>query len=275
MLIGSMIRRGIMRLSCAVGCATLAFVGFSLAVRSEQIGPSFDCHVAQQPLAQMLCADPKLSLADLRFAQAYFALLKQVGDAGKRELKEEDLRFLQAVQQQCGIAASGQPPSQSEASLRCVKSAYEAERAVWVSRLTPPFSEEARRPIEQHVALQRLLQQLAFLPADAIIDGVYGAATREAISKWQNSQSRNVTGVLSDSDARELEQQARTKLAGATAPAKPPSGSPDYNQKKRPTSTNDTGSTVKPLPAQDGSSGCKILAEPPVTQPATLSPIEM
>jgi uncharacterized protein YecT (DUF1311 family) len=152
----------------------IAFVG-AAASTAEQIGPSFDCHAAQQPLAQLLCSDPELSRTDLRFTQAYFALLKQVGEAGKRELKQEDLQFLEAVQRQCGIPPSGQAAPQSEASRNCVKNAYEAQRAVWALRLTPPFSEEANRPIERHVALQRLLQQLGFLPADAVMDGVYGA----------------------------------------------------------------------------------------------------
>jgi hypothetical protein len=176
---------------------------------AEQIGPSFDCHSARQPLAQMLCTDPDLSRTDLRFARAYFALLRQVGDAGKRELKQEDLQFLEVVQRQCGIPLSGQIAPQSQSTRNCVKNAYEAQRAVWVLRLTPLFSEEANRPIERHVALQRLLQRLGFLPADAVIDGVYGPGTREAISKWQGSQNRTLTGVLGDMDVQALEQDAK------------------------------------------------------------------
>jgi peptidoglycan hydrolase-like protein with peptidoglycan-binding domain len=191
-----------------LGCAVFVIVGLTRPATAELIGPSFDCHSAQQPLAQILCSDPDLSRTDLRFAQAYFALLKQVGDAGKRELKQEDLQFLEAVQRQCKIPPSGQAAPQSEASRNCVKNAYEAQRAVWVLRLTSPFSEEANRSIERHAALQRLLQQLGLLPANAVIDGVYGGATREAISRWQSAQGRNVTGVLGDADAQAIEQQA-------------------------------------------------------------------
>jgi hypothetical protein len=196
-----------------------------LVAKSEQIGPSFDCYAAQQPLAQMLCADPELARTDLLFAQAYFALLKQVGEAGKRELKEEDLRFLEAVQRQCGIPQSGQAVPQSEAARNCVKKAYEAQRTVWALRLTPPFSEEANRPIEQHVTLQRALQKLGFLPTDAVMDGVYGAGTREAISQWQRSQTRNATGVLGDADALALKQQSSQpgqETVGAGGQAKAP-----------------------------------------------------
>jgi putative peptidoglycan binding protein len=97
---------------------------------------------------------------------------------------------------------------QTDVSRKCVKNAYEAQRAVWVLRLIPPFSEEANRPIERHIALQRALQQRGFLRADAVIDGVYGPGTREAISQWQQSQNLQVTGVLADADAAALEQQA-------------------------------------------------------------------
>ncbi len=130
-----------------------------LSRATKQLGPSFDCNVAQQPLAQMLCADAELSRVDLRFAQAYWALLGQVGDGGSRELKQEDLQFLDAVQQQCGIPRLGPAVAQTGVSRSCVKNAYEAQRAVWILRLTPPFSEEANRPIERHIALQRSLQR--------------------------------------------------------------------------------------------------------------------
>jgi hypothetical protein len=163
-----------------------------------------------------------LAATDLRFSQAYFALLKQLDDAGKRELKQEDLHFLEAVQDHCGIPPTGATPMQSDTLRSCVKGAYESQRSVWLLRLEPPLSEEANRPIERHVALQRSLQQLGFLPADAVIDGVYGSITREAISDWQRAQSREVTGVLGDADAQILEQEAsqyRATVRVSTGPA--------------------------------------------------------
>jgi uncharacterized protein YecT (DUF1311 family) len=233
----------------------VALIGAAKAT-AEQIGPSFDCHTAQQPLAQLLCSDPDLSRTDLRFAQAYFALLKQVGEAGKNQLKQEDLQFLDAVQRKCSIPTPGQAVPQSEASRNCVKSAYEAQRAVWVLRLTPPFSEEANRPIERHTALQRSLQKLGFLPADAAMDGVYGGGTREAISKWQSAQGRNVTGVLGEADAQAIEQQASG--IRATAEENQPRSQPE-SPKQHETST----STDKP---------CKVSApEPTTTQQKNIS----
>jgi hypothetical protein len=236
--------------TCMLVCALFSLGGFSWAANAEQIGPSFDCHAVQQPLAQMLCSDPDLSRTDLRFGQAYFALLKQVGEPGKRELKAEDLQFLEAVQRQCSIPLAGQAAPQSEASRNCVKSAYEAQRAVWLLRLSPPFSEEANRPIERHAAMQRLLQQLGFLPPDAVMDGVYGAGTRDAISKWQSAHSRNITGVLSNSDAQALEEEVSQNRTTAINQPRP------QNESSTPEKTQTSPGT---------GNSCKVTAPAPTT----------
>jgi hypothetical protein len=203
----------------ALVCAALAIAGLIQPAMAEQIGPSFDCRAAHQPLAQILCADTDLSRTDLRFAQAYFALLPQLDDAGKRDLKQEDLRFIDAVQQHCGIPSTGPTPAQTDALRKCVKDAYESQRSVWVLRLRPPYSEEASRPIEHHIALQRMLQQLGFLRHDAAVDGVYGLGTREAISRWQSAHNRSATGVLGDAEAQALEEQASQERVPVTAAA--------------------------------------------------------
>jgi uncharacterized protein len=52
----------------------------TLSGTTEKIGPGFDCSKAAQPLAQMICADADLSRADLRFNQAYWALLHQLNE---------------------------------------------------------------------------------------------------------------------------------------------------------------------------------------------------
>jgi peptidoglycan hydrolase-like protein with peptidoglycan-binding domain len=203
----------------AAAFAAFLIAGVTQRTAADQIGPSFDCAAVRQPLAQFICADTGLSQTDLRFAQAYFALLPQLDDAGKRDLKQEDLRFLDAVQQHCGISSTGPVPAQSDPMRKCVKDAYESQRSVWLLRLTPPFSEEANRPIERVLALQRCLQQLGFLPADAKIDGVYGAGTRDAISRWQTAHGRSATGILGDADAQALEEQASARSTPVTADA--------------------------------------------------------
>jgi clan AA aspartic protease (TIGR02281 family) len=65
--------------------------------------------------------------------------------------------------------------------------------------------EEASRPVEEHVALQRELRRLGYLsPAVNIMPGVYGQSTRAAISAWQGANGRPVTGFLSNDDAAVL-----------------------------------------------------------------------
>jgi peptidoglycan hydrolase-like protein with peptidoglycan-binding domain len=180
----------------------------SVAFAQERVGPSFDCAAARQPLAQMLCASSDLARTDLLFSQAYWALFQQVGEAGKKDLKQEDIRFIDAVQQQCGVPHSGPIPPEGAPAWTCVRAAYEKQRVLWLSRLTPPASEEANRPIERHIALQRALQKLGFLPAGQAADGVYGPATRAALSQWQRMHFRPETGLLGDADATVLEEIA-------------------------------------------------------------------
>src|ERR1700676_3110740 len=83
----------------------------------------------------------------------------------------------------------------------CVATQYNEKRTEWLSRLSGPAYEEAKRPLEEHLAIQRTLQQIGFLPATAKIDGVYSAATRAAIVAWQVASDRPATGILSDADA--------------------------------------------------------------------------
>jgi hypothetical protein len=59
------------------------------------------------PLALMICADPELSRTELRFNQAYWALFQLLGEAGRRQLKEEDVQFLEHAQEECGMPRVG------------------------------------------------------------------------------------------------------------------------------------------------------------------------
>jgi S1-C subfamily serine protease len=92
------------------------------------------------------------------------------------------------------------------ASTRLRPGGYEKLRQAWISRLTGAAREEAIRPPDEHVALQRDLQQLGFIPPSPI-DGVYGHDTRVAIVAWQTARSRPVTGFLGDGDAVALEAE--------------------------------------------------------------------
>jgi peptidoglycan hydrolase-like protein with peptidoglycan-binding domain len=49
-----------------------------------------------------------------------------------------------------------------------------------------------------------------------LIDGVYGAGTREAIAQWQRSENHNITGVIADAEASLLEQAASRHRSATT-----------------------------------------------------------
>jgi peptidoglycan hydrolase-like protein with peptidoglycan-binding domain len=67
--------------------------------------------------------------------------------------------------------------------------------------------------------LQASLQKLGFLPSDARIDGIYGPATRSAISTWQTARGRSITGFIGDDDARTLSAEISMPVASNVLPA--------------------------------------------------------
>jgi putative peptidoglycan binding protein len=187
--------------------------------RSTRLGPSFDCTTAVRSLGKLICSDLGLSEIDLRFKQTYEALRQQVGEAGQRELREEAADFDEEVRAECGVPDSGQVAGSASS---CVREYYLDMRAKWFKRLTGPAREEARRPLEQHVALQHRLQELGYLPGTVKIDGVYRAATHSAIASWQQASGRLSTGFIADGDAVALGHAAETVAAPTPQPALKP-----------------------------------------------------
>jgi len=177
-------------------------------IAQNRIGPGFDCAKAKPPLALMICSDPELARIDLAFNQAYWALYQQVADDARRQLKEDDVRFVEGVQDRCGVPRSGGLSADIWQSRSCIKQAFEQQRAQWIGRLSGPAHEEAMRPLGAHIALERSLRQLGFLPAASVPEGVYGVATRRGIIAWQQSRGRTPTGFLDDFDALALQREA-------------------------------------------------------------------
>lgn len=101
-----------------------------------------------------------------------------------------------------------------------MKNAYEREQQEWLARLVGPAYEEAVRPPERHIALQKVLQQLGFLTAGPI-DGVYGRATRSGIAAWQSARGFVVTGLLGDVDAGKIEREAMASPLPDRGPSSP------------------------------------------------------
>ena len=161
------------------------------------VGPSFDCNQFHTPTATLICSSPDLSRIDLEFVQAYYALRQEVGEAGWPVLRQEDVYFIQSVIDQCGLLDLGPLSGDKKASaVACLKQLYQKQRQTWLARLHGAAAEEANRPIDIHVVLQRRLQVLGFLSASEGIDGVYGAATRAAIMAWQRSKGLPETGLI-------------------------------------------------------------------------------
>jgi len=204
-----------------------AAAGATSSVASEttpsgRVGPSFDCSKAAYPLTLLICSDATLSRVDLAFNQAYWALYQQLGPVGQPQLQEQDIAFIEQAQEQCGLPASGPLTEEERQSRECVENAYEKMRATWIGQLTGPAREEAVRAPEDHLRLQKDLQQLGFLPPGPI-DGVYGRDTRAAIVAWQTAHGRPATGFLGDADALAINQEvsARSQPVALNPPAVP------------------------------------------------------
>jgi S1-C subfamily serine protease/uncharacterized protein YecT (DUF1311 family) len=182
-----------------------------------RVGPGFDCYKANTPLTFLICGDAELSRLDLRFNQAYWALFQQIGPAAQPGLKEEDIEFIDQVQEQCGLAKSGALTTDLLRAKDCVSGAYAKKRGEWIARLVGEAREEALRAPEQHLVLQQALQQLGFLSSGPV-DWLYARDTRAAIVAWQSARGRAVTGLLGDTDAlalvREISAGAQVAAGG-------------------------------------------------------------
>jgi hypothetical protein len=241
------------------------------------VGPSFDCGAAHQPLAVTICADPTLSLTDLRYAQAYQALRQVSADDTKWSLQQEAISFLTDVKARCGLSSQGPAPPLTEQLRSCISTAYDKQRSEWITRLPPVAVPEVSRRIDQHIALQRDLSEVGFLPTSAAIDGVYGSATRAAITAWQKARRHPATAFLSDEEAKVLSDQATAHrglpLVGqptsVTNPSRPDAysqGIADWRDLKRwsDSQTGDQGTGVQYWEANrnvPGHASCAEMAE--------------
>ena len=175
----------------------------------SRVGPSFDCALARDALAGLICGNDQLAWLDLRFTQAYQAMRQQVGDAGQVELRQEAIDFQTQVYASCRLPKAGfLPPPARPVAEACVARAYQQQRNVWASRLSAVFQDETNRPLQQHIQLQAALQEQGYIPATSRIDGVYGPTTRSAISAWQITHNLPPTAALSASEAQLLTQNA-------------------------------------------------------------------
>jgi hypothetical protein len=221
-------------------------------------GPSFPCPQPTDPLAQLICSNSELSALDMQFVQVYEALIQQAGTGGEANIRAEDLKFVNQVENSCGIASSeasnpsgGIPPSAPAGAENCVIPAYERQIQVWKGMLFGPALDEGDRSIQDQVALQTRLQSLGFLNSAAPIDGIFGSGTRAAILQWQNSVGRPTTGLLSNDDAQILlttdaspTNAAQNKDSSQqSAPVSQPNSGNDPSQSSPPSSPSSNSQT--------------------------------
>ncbi|WP_181005221.1 DnaJ domain-containing protein [Parasaccharibacter apium] len=182
--------------------------------------PDFDCSRMDrnEPGQVLLCSDSDSARSELVLDQAYYALRHQSAAYSLPQLKAELIHDL-APLQACFSPAGVQGESQAQCYQRVVAQVADRYR----SRLTGRAHEEATRPIDAHIALQRKLQVLGFLPAAVVPDGVYGEATRRAILRWQEQAGQpSRDGFLGDDDARVLMPDLAVAPAPSEASPSPP-----------------------------------------------------
>jgi hypothetical protein len=147
----------------------------------------------------------------MQFVQVYEALYQEVGPNNQLAIRGQDTKFGIAVRNACGIgfsqnsSVSATLPTPAPANAAdCVVPLYQRQIAIWKGLLSGDALQEAERPISEQVALQKQLRTLGYLPAQAVMDAVFGRGTRSAITQWQIKAGLPPDGLLGDNDARLL-----------------------------------------------------------------------
>ncbi|MBW6396392.1 peptidoglycan-binding protein [Roseomonas sp. HJA6] len=174
----------------------------------QEVGPSFDCARATEPLAQIICGDLELRRLDLEMVQPLY-VLRHLQVERASEFRQQAVQLHRTVITACGIPLQGAVDAADLPRLRsCITVNYRNQRASWLRQLrqadNSSATEEAERDISGHIALQRLLKDRGFLPQDAVVDGVYGPATRSAISRFQAAHNLRADGLMSQASALAL-----------------------------------------------------------------------
>lgn len=187
--------------------------------------PDFSCDPPpdHNGVAVMLCHDSGAARHELLFDQVYYALRQQVGRDGWKALRQEVIADENAADQGCGLPVPGAADQDvPDGAAACYAAAMDRLTERYRQRLGGTALEEARRPLDTHIALQRRLVELGYLPAGTVADGVYGEATREAIATWQRTTHRPETdGFVSDAGAQVLLPPAVMASAGPAGDTQP------------------------------------------------------
>jgi hypothetical protein len=176
--------------------------------QEQAIGPSFDCDKAKAPLERIVCGDAALKRLDLELVQPYYVLRHAVRER-RDVIKQEAIDFNAQVLAKCRIPEKGNFAAAAvKKALPCVTAEYRRQRDLWraqVEREAPGSGrEEISRPIDDHLHFQKLLQEAGFISSGERPDGVYGAATRTAISSLQSQEGIAADGLMSRETADRL-----------------------------------------------------------------------
>jgi hypothetical protein len=113
------------------------------------------------------------------------------------------------------------------------------------------------------IAEQARLHELGFLYGP--VDGVYGEMTRQAIIRWQASQGRALTGMLTSDEVAALLPTTSTDIKPQA-----PSKSPSDNTK--PSAPTMTASTAAMVPTQSAATqSTPVQSPPPQTPPVQVA----
>lgn len=177
-----------------------------------QMGTSFDCSRTGQNVPSLVCQTPELRLADLQQMQAYYTLRHALPER-HQELRNQFVARIQALVRECSTDQVRLGGSQSA----CVARALADLRSFWLQQVqqtaNPSALEETRQTVAALEEAQRALRVRGFLPADAVLDGVYGSGTRQAISRFQTERGIPANGFLTSATA--------SALRAASAPSAP------------------------------------------------------
>lgn len=222
-------RRGdaALRLALALGLvATISSVcQAQQATAPTQVVTSFDCSRAGagQSVPALVCQTPELQTADLRQMQAYYTL-RHAQPARQQELRNQFTSRIQALVRDCSteqVRASGSQPT-------CVTQAFGNLGDFWIQQLQQTGNaaalEEARQPVEQFVGAQRALRERGFLPDSAVLDGVYGSGTRDAVARFQAERGISSNGFLTGATLAALGGSSGSRTSAPAAQASSPRG---------------------------------------------------
>jgi peptidoglycan hydrolase-like protein with peptidoglycan-binding domain len=134
-----------------------------------------------------VCQTTELKLADLRQIQAYYTL-RHAQPVRREELRIQYTARIQSLVRQCASEQVLVNGSQRN----CIISALNDLRQFWLQELQETRNsaalEEAQLSVEEFLRAQQALKSSGLLSANAIVDGVYGSGTREALARFQTER---------------------------------------------------------------------------------------